>query len=328
MYQLQVLTFCLMISSISCAQGLWKYVVLHPDSAIKRYDTTFVKPNLNRLSLRYFLNVKQAEVEFKVKNDTETYGYRAGDFLRYGFGFGYRWLILNYSYGIDPRKTREEKGDVIQYNDIQMNIFGQKFLYDLRAQWYTGFNYKEQFRPDVNLMSFGGSLRYNFNHKKYSFKHSYDQTQWQLKSAGAPIAGINFSYTNISSDSTIYVGSNNDVTGTIHENINMAFGGGYSYTFVYKKNWSLTLTFTLYLDGYRSGTNMNVNKELSYGLNIIPESRAAFGYNNHNYFFGFQGSLHELPSRLSDNVTYRYKYNNLKILFVHRMNFNPFKNNE
>ena len=52
------IVFFLFLSNFANAQGLWKHIVEHPDSGIKRYDTTYVKPLLNQLTLRYFFNVK------------------------------------------------------------------------------------------------------------------------------------------------------------------------------------------------------------------------------------------------------------------------------
>lgn len=322
------ITFCFVLTQSSQAQGLWKYIVQSPEKAIKTYDTSYVKPLLNKLTLRYFFNVKQAELKVQPKDDPNVFRYKAGDFLRYGMGFGYRWLILNYSYGIDPLKKGANGDKTIRNQDLQMNIFGKSWLYDLRAQWYRGFTYKGVFRPDLDIKAFGGSFRHNFNHEKYSFKNTYDQTQWQQKSAGAALAGINLGYSKITADSSITFGNNTDFIFPDHENFNVALGGGYSYTFVYKKHFFATYTLTLFLDNHFIGSGKNFVFRDNLALNMLAESRFGLGYNSEKIYIGIQGTFHDLPGKLSNNVAYSYRYNNLKLLFVHRLNFNPFKKHE
>lgn len=316
--------FLLMLSNVSKAQGLWKYLVEHPDSGVLRYDTTYVKPLLNQLTLRYFLNVKQMELAVSPVGENDSYDYKAGDFVRYGFGFGYRWLILNASYAIDPLRAGPLGEKSIRHFDIQMNIFGRTWLYDLRTQWYRGFQYKNTFRPDLSILAVGGSLRYNFNNKKYSFKNTYDQTQWQIKSAGSPIAGVNVGYTLINSDSSITFGNNTDFRFPHHETYNIAAGAGYSYTYVYKKHWFATYTITMYLDNQFYGSSKNFLTKENFSLAVLAENRFGFGYNSHKIYVGIQGTVHHLPGKLSNNLDYTLKYNNLKLLFIHRLNFNPY----
>lgn len=310
------------------AKTWWKHFILHPDSIIQGYDTNYVQPLLNQVTARYFLNVKQARVIISPLGDDKEYSLEAGDFLRYGVGVGYRWLILNYSYGYDPQKTGPNGTSNIRYDDIQMNIFGKKWLYDVRAQFYRGFTLDNIFRPDIKVIGLGTSLRYNFNNHRYSFKNTYDQTQWQTKSAGSPIAGINFAYTRITADSPVKVGNNSDFRFGLHENYNMYLGAGYSYTFVYKKHWFATYTLTMYVDASIVGSKQNFTSVNELHFRVIPESRFGFGYNSTKYYVGFSSTIHKLPGRLSDNLDYTYQYSNLKLLFVHRFNFNPYKKNE
>lgn len=319
------LVFSSLIITSSKAQGLWKLLVGHPDSVVQKYDTTYIDPMLNQFTMRYFLNVKQAELNFRPENSKFRARYKAGDFMRFGVGVGYRWLIMNYSFGVDPARAGRDGDKSIRHNDLQMNIFGRRWLYDIRAQWYRGFNYEGVRRPDMSLVAFGTSLRYNFKHHKYSFKNTYDQTQWQLKSAGAPIVGINMGYLKVSTDSSVIIQDAEALPNIFHENFNIAGGGGYSFTWVIKKHWFITLTSTLYADVYFVGSKKNFEEDPGINLVLVPEFRGGFGYNSKKHYVGIQSTVHKLPGSFSDDLNYEYRYNNLKLLYCYRFDFNPFK---
>ena len=309
-----LIVFYILFSAQSFAKGLMRSIILPSDSLIKRYDTSFVNPLPNTISLRYYLNLKQNALDFNVNGDDAIRRYEVKNQLRYGFGFGYRWLIANGAYHFNPEK------DIKKY-DFQINVNGKRFLYDIRTQWYKGYKLKgNDFRKDIELVSVGGSLRYNFKHKIYSFKSSFDQTQWQLKSAGTPIAGINYSYLKLKSDSLFNLGVNSDITTLSHETFNVGFGGGYAHTFVRNKHWFLTVSLLVYLDA-----KINSDIPIKQNLKINPEPRIAFGYNSSKYWVGLTGTFHQFPGQLSDDVYLNYNYNNIKLLFVHRLNFNPYK---
>lgn len=310
------LFFCLLNIE---GKEIWKKFLLNPDTLISKYDTSYVNPLPRTLAIRYYVNLKQNTLDFSSDVLQSKERFEAKDYVRYGIGFGYRWLIANGAYHFNP-----EAG--IKKYDFQINVSGRRILYDLRTQWYKGYQVKDgSFRTDVSLVSLGGSLRYNFNHKKYSFKSSYDQTQWQLKSAGTPILGINYSYLQLSSDSLFQLGTLSLADGLDFKRLNIGVGGGYSQTFVRDKHWFWTFTLMVYLDNqFQVGNNF-----LSVGtIKINPEPRIAFGYNNAKYWLGVSGTFHQFPYQLSDELFLSYRYNSIKLLFVHRLNFNPLYRNE
>lgn len=314
---------CLIFVEVCQANNLKNFFIPPADSVNERYDTAYIDPLPNFYTLRLYGNLKQIDLSF----DDPSLGIinaNAGDFLRLGGGFGYRWIIFNYAYGRDPR--RKNTPEKIRHFDFHMNVFTQRILYDIRTQFYKGFKLAGQYRDDISTLSLGGSLRHNFNPKKYSFKSSYDQTQWQKKSAGAPIAGISLGYLRLKGDSAFYNPSGFAALSSFHENYNLAVGLGYSYTFVYRKHWFATAGLTLYADNTFVGSLANFEERPSLTVNLLPEVRAAVGYNSKNVFVGLQGMWFDTPGLYSNDITYHYKYNNIKLIFAHRFYYNIYKN--
>ena len=319
------ITILLMIQLSSQGKALWQQFILPEESVIKRYDTNYVQPLLNKFTVRTYLNLKQNEINFNINSNKKAHFIRSPDYYRYGLGFSYRYINVNLSYGLNPYFTELANGIRLGSIDVQININGRRFLYDIRTQWYNGFTLdNKNFREDINLVALGGSFRYNFNHKKYSLKSSINQAQWQVKSAGSPIAGVNFSYLKLQSDTAIFWQFVADSSYNLLQNWNAAIVLGYSYTYVFRKHWFATL----YVAGNLSEhliTNNSSSKNAFYGFRIYPELRTAIGYNSEKYWLGLTATFMEDRFLWSDHISLQYQFNNYKFLFARRFNYNPYQ---
>ena len=307
------------------AQRLFQYFILHPDTAVQNYDTAYVDPLLNSFTVRLYGNYKDVTLNLFNDNGNNT-TLRASQFLRYGAGIGYRYVIINYAYGIDPFRISSD-GNMRHFN-LQMNVFGRRFLYDLRYQFFRGFQSNIGYLPDITVESAGGSLRYNFNHKKYSFKNTFDQTQWQKRSSGSPIAGIDFNYTKLSGDSSLHLATLNNDLHHFHENFNIRAGIGYSYTAVFNTHWYFTACLTLYAEGRFPGSTINFSGNPPINFELVPEPRIGVGYNSKKHCIGFQGMWFYNAADLSELNQYRFNYQNLKLIYAYRFGFDVYHTHE
>ena len=314
----KTIVLLLLLGHAGRAQKIFQPFISHPDSAIKGYDTSYVDPLLNTFTLRVYTNYKDVRLDLFNRNHRDL-SLNAGEFLRYGLGIGYRYVIINYAYGIDPFRASSDRQ--MRHFNLQMNVFGHRFLYDIRYQFHRGFQSSLGYLPDLVVEAAGGSLRYNFNHRKYSFKNTFDQTQWQKKSQGSPIAGLDFAYTRISGDSALKVAAVNNELHSFHESYHLRAGVGYTYTVVMKEHWYITACLTLYAEGRFSGSSSNFDDNAPFDLELIPEHRIGFGYNSAKHCIGFQGMWFYSSARYSEVNQYRYNYQNLKLIYAYRFNF-------
>jgi hypothetical protein len=142
-------------------------------------------------------------------------------------------------------------------------------------------------------MGFNG--QYIFNHKKFSYRAPFLQNEWQKKSAGSFLAGINLFYVNIAGDSSLIPSKGADTSffDGIHFSqyrfFNAGLIAGYAHTFVVKQHFFLTLSLTGGLSGGGSWLYTSYEDELDRsGFTAAGNisGRVALGYNSKRIFVG------------------------------------------
>lgn len=307
----------------------------HPptDSLILTFDTNYIKPLLDEVTIRYFSSVKTNDLIF-VGQRNHLDWYRANSLIKYGLGFGYRWLMINWAF-FSPHEQYKinERGNTKTF-DIQMNAYGYRLLFDFRYLNYSGYylnNTNERItnwnnpklelqRPDLTNFSIGGNLRYQFNRSQYSFKAAYDQTQQQIKSAGALFGGICYSFNSISTQNNSSIELKNQILNINHLDV-MVFGagGGYAKTFVWHKKWFFALSAEMYL---QSSVILEEEKNNFSDVFISPTTliRSAFGYNNSKNYFGIKGVLDFQPYLKNEMIRLYQSFSNVRLIYARRFN--------
>lgn len=319
----------------------------HPptDSLILTFDTTYINPLLDGVTIRYFSSVKTNDLIFVQPGSINDW-YRANSLVKYGLGFGYRWFIINWAFFSPHGQYKVDERGKTKAFDIQMNIYGYRLLFDFRYLNYSGYylenSYKrisywdnknlELQRQDLTNFSVGGNLRYQFNRSKYSFKAAYDQTQQQIKSAGALFGGITYSYNSISTrENSSIVLTNRNLNLKHLDVMILGAGGGFAKTFVWKKLWFFALSAEIYL---QSSVILDEQKNNFSEVFFSPTSiiRSAIGYNSHKNYFGLTGVLDFQPYIKNDNTLIYHSFSNVKLIYARRFNiekinkrFNIFK---
>jgi hypothetical protein len=330
-----VLFFCIGFSSFADNRIKQWLNQFHPptDSLILTFDTTYIKPLLDEVTIRYFSSVKTNDLVFVgARNHLDWY--RANSLVKYGLGFGYRWLIVNWAFFSPHEQYQIDERGKTKAFDIQMNIYGYRLLFDFRYLNYSGYyleNTNERIpnwnnprleiqRPDISNFSVGGTLRYQFNRSQYSFKAAYDQTQQQIKSAGALFGGICYSFNSISTHDNPNIVLKDQIVTLKHLDV-MVFGagGGYAKTFVWLKKWFFALSTELYL---QSSVILDEEKNNFSDIFTSPTSiiRSAFGYNTEKNYFGIKGVLDFQPYIKNENIHLYHSFSNVRLIYARRFN--------
>jgi Domain of unknown function (DUF4421) len=267
------------------------FIAMSRGSARAQHDTTYYRSFPNHLTTRFYFSQKYTALTLKDRNDNYTVNYRPNTTLNMGVGATYDWATINLAYGFGFLNPDEHKAKT-KYVDLQFHGYGSKFNLDVLGQFYQGFylspkglasNGSTYDRPDLKVTIIGASFQYIVNHKRFSFRSSVLQNEWQRKSAGTILLGIEAYGGAIRADSSIVPTAIHEGVAALNERRHSFFemgpNIGYAYTLVIRKSLFLTASVSGSLDyGFTIITSDTGDKK-RYGLSPNTFIRLGTGYN-------------------------------------------------
>lgn len=196
------LVFLLLIVINGYAQ-VFDTLVLQPIEA--KYDTSRISDVSDKLAIYAGFSGKIHNIILKNENTDKELALEPNGKSSISFGFGYKWLGFGLSFNPGFMNKDDNIYGRTESFDTQLNIYSKFIGFDAYLQYYKGFyienpedftNWQYDFfplRPDLESFSFGLSAYYFSNSKHFSYKAAFSRNQIQKRSAGAFIAGINFS---------------------------------------------------------------------------------------------------------------------------------------
>ena len=297
------------------------------EQELQNFDTTLVDPCLDKLVLRVFQQYNGNHLQIKSGDDQTLYSANAKHQL--GFGFGYRWLILNFGL-FTPFKNQYHlaRGET-QKIDIQFQIYPEFIQLDGRTQFHRGYfvnpengwyTFMQDFddvivRADISSDQIGGQARYTFN-KKYTHKHGFDQMRILKKSGDSFFTGIRASFHNTWADSAFFQTSFgvNEV-----RSFDIGAGLGYAFTELLGEGWFVQGAFAYY--GLYSEIHMEGEGEQTefQKISLAPDFRVALGWTNTDHYFGFYGVLNGSSAKDDDQNGYFHWWTVGKVIYAYRL---------
>ncbi|HEY9044701.1 MAG TPA: DUF4421 domain-containing protein [Ohtaekwangia sp.] len=281
-------------------QPLIAFFLLCAYSGLAQYDSTYYTSYDKIITGRFYFSQKYTSLRYRDLNEAIHIRYRPNTTLNMGVGATYKWATLNLAYGFGFLNNDAAKGKT-KYLDLQTHVYGRKILVDGFGQFYNGFYMNNSqirdgttgyyIRPDIKVRFFGISGQYVFNHKRFSYRSSFLQSEWQKKSAGSLLAGLEFFTGYTRGDSALIPAALQTLPQeTSIERIDFVEVGpniGYVYTFVWKKHFFATGQATVSLD---YGTNsLLIDGKRVKSSSLSPNSSFSFfaGYNSKVWAFSF-----------------------------------------
>ncbi len=294
LFSILIITQCL-FSSLFCNAQTEGNLKLD-SSDVMTHDTSYFKSYPDHIAGRLYLS--QKFTKFNIENDEGNYklSYIPNTSLNLGIGATYKSATLNLAYGFGFLNPDKGKGET-KYLDMQFHSYGKKLMVDVLAQFYRGFYLDQEElktsdgefyqRPDLKVYEIGVLAQYIFNHKKFSYRSSFMQNEWQKKSAGSLLVGLEVYVGDVSADSTVTPTQvNKEFADKGHDDMNFfEFGPnvGYAHTFVIKKHLfihgSLSIGVTYGTTTYRGNEGTIEDKGISTNSNL----KLAAGYNSENW---------------------------------------------
>jgi len=256
-----------------------------------QHDTTYYVSYVNQLTGRIFLSQKYTALQFRNKDKDYSINYFPNAKLALGIGASYKWATFNIAYGVGYLDPDERKGKT-SHLDLQFHSYGERFIIDIVGSFYEGFYLPQGIattpsayytRPDLKVRLIGGAVQYVVHHKKFSFRANYLQNEWQKKSAGSLLVGVETYGGRIEADSTT-IPRLIDGSAAVYNETSISFyevgiNAGYVYTLVIRKNFFLTGSASISLD-YSDNTLRNSDGTGSRsGISPNYFLRVVTGYN-------------------------------------------------
>ncbi|WP_375584313.1 DUF4421 domain-containing protein [Cyclobacterium xiamenense] len=259
----------------------------------------------SKLTSRFYFSRKYTGMG--LEKDGQGLWYMPNSTLNTGVGLSYQNMTLNLAYGFGFANPERGRGET-NYLDLQAHVYPKNWVIDLFGQFYNGYylgqdnlpfpDREELLFPDMKLRKVGASVQYLFNGDKFSYRAAFLQNEWQQRSAGSFMAGME-----------LYGGQVRNQSGILPAALRTQFDLrqikfmewaptiGYAYSLIVKKHFFLTLSAA-------SGP--------SIGRTSLRDATEAVERNwavRPNYFLrGFTGYNSE---RWSVNVNYVYNQVNL-----------------
>lgn len=303
------------------------------------HDSTFVVSYDRFITGRVYVSQKYTQLDIRDNRAKADLLYRPNTTVNLGAGATYGNFTLNIAYGFRFLNPEAGRGDT-RWLDLQTRVYARKYIVDIYGQFYQGLFLRNTaqvvadpgilegpyiLRDDIYLQQIGGAASYIFNNKRFSYRASFVQNEWQRKSAGSLLLGFEVYSGLARGDSSLIASS--IITPELDEGMEvkrMTFfeigpSLGYAHTFVYQENWFFTGHLGLNIAlGWLSEYDID---GLNRGLGVYPNlmSRFVLGYNSPKWFFGASYINNSLRIRSSfDGRRYVMDTGNVRINVAHR----------
>ncbi|MDU1892227.1 MAG: DUF4421 domain-containing protein [Dysgonomonas sp.] len=294
------------------------FFLLFPCLCPAQTDSTYIGFFEQELALRPYVYDKFTALSHEIGDHDEEVTYRPNN--PFGIGLGITWKNISLSGGYGFDFMRNKKKGKTRSIDFQYHYYGRKFVMDFFFQDYKGFFTEDEDKdgvytlfPDIRLKQYGIFGQYVFNGRKFSYKAAFSQNEKQLKSAGSFLLGGGIYYNQAFSDSTIVESIPNKLN-----NYQIGVSGGYAYTWVFKKNFYLSGSFSV---GVNLGTESLKIRKVEVYPSLFP--RMSMGYNSDTWSIALSGVNNRVYVHFEDKDKLSFDTGSLQISFVKRFRIAP-----
>jgi hypothetical protein len=307
-----------------------------------KLDTNYIEAYKDELTVRTYIARKQNGYSLSNTLFTPWLQYRTNDNLLFGIGYTYNFLTLNLGVKLPVINSDDDLYGKSKYLDLQAHSIFRSFIIDFYLQWNKGYYVANPddlipnwtsgdgfpIRGDLRTHILGINIQYLFNSSRYSYKASFLQNEFQKRSAGSPIAGVE-AYWMLGMSDSLMVGSNIPPAGFLDNQLfnqvdisNIGVNGGYAYTFVMKEKLFLSLSTVFGVSGgYNQVHHTSSSTTHLSGITagMTNSTRISFGFNSKQYYVGLS-YIHFYMKNLAPGYGdwFSYSTGNIRINFVRR----------
>lgn len=334
-----ILSFTFIIFSLPADAQIFDLDTVH-------YDTAYIRAYRDELTTRLYLSRKQNGFNLSQTLIEPWMKYKTNDNLVLGVGYTYSFLTVNLGVKMPFINRDNELYGKSKYLDLQTHTIFRRFVVDLYLQWARGYYLSNPqsvkysgipegtypIRGDMRTTIVGLNVNYLFNSERYSYRAAFVQNQFQRRSAGSPIIGVEGYWVLGMTDSSM-VPESVPPSGFLDNQpfnqvdiANIGINGGYAYTFVWREKLYLSLSGIVGISGgYNQTHDSNSSNTYTSGLTVglTTSYRLSLGYNSDKYSVGLSFinlSMNNLAGSYGDWFT--FNTGNIRLNFVRRFKLN------
>lgn len=331
------------ITQVNAQDSSSRWFVDNPRPLVINWDTNYIRSFQEDLTTRLYTSVKYTAFRIANKEEMQNLFYLTNRNIILGVGATYSWFTLNIGLSFPFINHDDVLYGNTSYLDLQTHIYLRKYNADLYLQLYKGYYLANsgnvirdwpqgdtfQLRPDIRTINMGFNFQHFFNYRKYSFKAAFNQTEWQKKTAGSWVLGINFFYSINGSDSASLIPGNlqnpylfNGIQFNRQDVLNIGINGGYYFTLVVARHFFFSVGLAVGPGIGFSWLDIRDKSIISRsGMNPVYSGvfRSSLGYNSERVFVGLsflqQMVFNQLPSQ---NIWNYFNTGNIRFFLVYR----------
>ena len=225
---------------------IFLYITINSTIAVAQdIDSLYIRSLPYKMWVKAYIPSKYIEIYEEDNRFSPNYPFMAGA----GVGL-HKIRYVNLSFAISLFPLKNESGLRTSITDIQLHSYGKKALFDVYYQSYKGFfieketkNEQKQYSlfPALSLRQAGIEYTHIYNHRRFSARAAFEQSEQQIRSAGSFLSGSGIYWHRVKHDTSMsaeYPKSNFD-------NIQIGINAGYAYSWVISRKLLLSSIATI-----------------------------------------------------------------------------------
>ena len=270
-------------------------------------DSSYVQNNQNDLILRIYASQKYSFQKIADLAQKRALDYRPSNGYVVGLGFNYKFLGVNVGTILPFAQPDINRYGKTKYLDFQSHLYLRFLTVDFYTGYYKGLYLRNSAevlsshpsgsefytRGDISTYSGGFGVYGNLNPTRFSVRAPFLQNEWQKRSAGEPMVGIELYWVGSSADSSFVPSQMTEPNFFRGIDFNkwrfysMNLTGGYTYTFVICKKFFIMagVNGSVGLGEYQLTTVAGSQMNRIYP-NVSLNQKAAIGYHFDRLFVG------------------------------------------
>ncbi|MDW3211281.1 MAG: DUF4421 family protein [Reichenbachiella sp.] len=277
-----------------------------------KQDTNYIASYTSKLDLttRFYNSVKFSRYVLRDSRYEERLRYASNENLIIGVGVSYRRATFNLGLNFPFVNSWDEKDKgKTKYLDAQIHYYLDKYVFDAWLSTYRGYHLTNPhetttqdlsdssfpIRPEMRNTNFSFNLVRILNSGKFSFRAAFAQDEWQKKSAGSFLIGMEYNMMFSKGDSS-FIPSNTKESDYFDNYqikkstiVNLAISGGYGHTFVMARHFYFSIVATMALGGsftVLESDDATQNDVDGLTFNINYSTKVGLGYNSKTFQIG------------------------------------------
>ena len=225
---------------------IFVYITINSNIAVAQdRDSLYIRSLPYKIWVKAYIPSKYIEIYKEDNRFSPNYPFMAGA----GIGL-HRIRYVNLSFSISLFPLKNESGLRTSITDIQLHSYGKKSLFDAYYQSYKGFFIEKELKngqeeyflyPDLALRQAGIEYTHIYNHRRFSARAAFEQSELQIRSAGSFLLGGGIYWHRVKPDTNMSAG----YPKSEFDNIQIGINAGYAYSWVISRKLLLSSIATI-----------------------------------------------------------------------------------